>query len=232
MVFEKGNRVMKYPKTITSLICLLSLLLSGALATVGAQDSLRIWLSSEIAQATAGQEFVVTVNVTGANQVYGGSFQLLYDPQVFEVILVDNQAVSPGAFFGSEPSFALKNMVDATTGTVDYALTLTQPAVPVTGEGMLGTVKFRALQDAPVVITPAGAQLVSPDLVAHFHYEPASHQTDGAAVGGNCFARGEWPRVDRDLVRGDAPVRKFPLAQEVGSSFHRDWTFDFSTCAI
>lgn len=130
--------------------------------TAGAQDSSpRVWLSSEIAEATAGQEFTVTVNVAGTNAVYGGSFQLTYDPTQVEVILAENLAVTPGAFFGAGPSFTLKNT--AVDGVIDYALTLTQPATPISGDGALGTITFRALANAPVNITTVKADLVSPE---------------------------------------------------------------------
>ena len=85
----------------------------------------RFWLSYDTDNVTAGQEFTVTVNIAGAVDVYGGSFQLLYDTQAFEVVVVDLKAISPGAFFENGPSFALKNSADASAGTVDYALTLT-----------------------------------------------------------------------------------------------------------
>jgi hypothetical protein len=143
---------------------MMSLLLIAQVWIAGAQDTTpRIWLTSPVEQATAGQEFTVTVNVGGANQVYGGSFQLLYDTQLFEVVVTDTKAVTPGSFFGDAPSFPLKNGADAMGGTVDYALTLTQPAQPVSGDGVLGTVTFRALKDAPVSILPAKASLVSPE---------------------------------------------------------------------
>lgn len=145
-------------------LLLITLLVISQVWLAGAQDSTpRIWLTSEVAQATTGQEFNVTVNVGGAVQVYGGSFQLLYDAQAFEVVLDSAMAVSPGAFFGDSPSFPLKNSADVAAGTIDYALTLTQPAVPVDGDGVLGTVKFRALKDAPVSMTPVKASLVSPE---------------------------------------------------------------------
>ncbi|MEO8610673.1 MAG: cohesin domain-containing protein [Chloroflexota bacterium] len=145
-------------------LVLMSLFLVAQVWIVGAQDaSPRIWLTTPVEQATAGQEFTVTVNVEGASQVYGGSFQLLYDTQSFEVVVTDSKAVNPGAFFGDAPSFPLKNSADTTGGTVDYALTLTQPAQPVSGDGVLGTVTFRALKDASVSIVAAKASLVSPE---------------------------------------------------------------------
>ena len=69
-----------------------------------------------------------------------------------------SSAVTPGGFFEGKPGFTLKNTADAASGVVDYALTLMQPAEPVSGDGVLGTIRFRALKDAAVTIS-----LVSPE---------------------------------------------------------------------
>jgi hypothetical protein len=151
-------------KQFSIALVMMSLFLVAQVWIAGAQDTTpRSWLTSSTEQTTAGQEFTVTVNVGGANQIYGGSFQLLYDTQAFEVVVTDSKAVTPGAFFGDSPSFPLKNSADTTSGTVDYALTLTQPAQPVSGDGVLGTITFRALKDAAVNIQLAKADLVSPE---------------------------------------------------------------------
>lgn len=151
---------MKHNRLFTSMIVTV-LLLTICTMRAGAQDSSpRIWPSSETTQVTAGQEFTVTVNVAGADKAYGTGFKLNYDPQALEVVLDNDKAVAPGAFFGDSSSFTLKNTADA--GVVEYAVTLTQPAQPVSGDGVLGTVKFRALKDAAVEITPTEATLVTP----------------------------------------------------------------------
>jgi hypothetical protein len=150
-------------KKVCIALLMMSLLLVSVF-TAGAQDSTpRIWLSSGIAQATAGQEFDMAVNVSGASGIYGGSFQVIYDTQAFEVVLDGDKAVTPGAIFGTAPSFPLKKSADPAQGTIDYALTLTQPAEPVSGDGVLGTIKFRALKDSPISIIPVKASLVSPE---------------------------------------------------------------------
>ncbi|MBZ0281000.1 MAG: cohesin domain-containing protein [Anaerolineae bacterium] len=140
------------------------LLVAANLFAVGAQDAApRIWLASDLTQAAIGQEFSITVNVDGAEQIYGSSFKLSYDPLAFEVVITEGKAIVPGAFFQDQPGFELKNAASAQTGVIDYALTLMQPAQPVSGGGVIGTITFRALQDAPVVITATEASLVSPE---------------------------------------------------------------------
>jgi hypothetical protein len=151
---------MKHNKRFTSMIVTILLLTIYTMRTAAQDLSPRIWLTSEASQVTAGQEFTVTVNVAGADKAYGTGFKLNYDPQALEAVLDSDKAVAPGAFFGDSSSFTLKNTADA--GIVEYAVTLTQPAQPVSGDGVLGTVKFRALKDAAVQITPTEATLVTP----------------------------------------------------------------------
>jgi hypothetical protein len=131
-----------------------------AFATVGAQDTPRIWAQADAERATAGQTVTITVRLDGVQDIYGSSFKMLYDAALFEVVSQNNQAVLPGPFFGTANTFALKN--SAADGVVEYALTLTQPAQPVSGAGVVGTVMLRALADAPVLVTLYEAALVSP----------------------------------------------------------------------
>jgi hypothetical protein len=160
---DKDEHTMKTGKALITLSLTALFLLVNTLAAFAQQTSPSIWLASEISQASAGQEFTVSVNVSGGVGVYGSSFKLAYDPQALEVVVINNNAVTPGTFFGSAPNFPLKNTVDAQAGTVEYALTLTQPAQPVDGDGLLGTVTFRALTGGEVVINPVEARLLSPE---------------------------------------------------------------------
>jgi Cohesin domain len=150
---------MKVRSLITLIAASLALMLIGIISAQ--ETSPRVWLSSDMQQVTTGQAFTVTINVADAVGVYGGSFKLAYDPQALEVVLADNKAVVPGAFFNASSNFTLANTANG--GIVEYAMTLTQPAEPVSGGGVLGTVTFRALSNAPVDITPIEARLLSPE---------------------------------------------------------------------
>jgi hypothetical protein len=154
---------MKYTHKLSYVIVFV-LLFTFGLFTVGAQDnSPQVYLNPDKADAVGGDTITVTVNVSGAVGVYGGSFKLSYDPQAFEVVQTDNKAVTPGAFFANEPGFALRNTVDTTAGTIEYAITLMQPAKPVDGDGVLGTFTLHALKDAPVTISDVSASFVAPE---------------------------------------------------------------------
>ena len=154
---------MKYTHKFSCAIVFV-LLFAVGLYMVGAQDNApQVQLSPDKTQAAVGDTITVTVNVAGAVAVYGSSFKLSYDPQAFEVVQTDGKPVTPGAFFANEPGFALRNAVDTSAGTIEYAITLMQPAKPVDGGGVLGTFTLHALKDAPVAITAASASFVAPE---------------------------------------------------------------------
>jgi hypothetical protein len=153
-------------KSIWMAVVFLILMWSFGLSAIGAQDNANaplLSVSTDSEQAVVGQTVNLTVNVSGAMNVYGTSFKIAYDPSAFEVVAADGKAVTPGAFFANEPGFALRNIADASPGVIEYALTLMQPAKPVTGDGVLGTVTLRALKDTPVVISVTQASFVSPE---------------------------------------------------------------------
>lgn len=153
-------------KLIWMSLIVFALLWSFALSAVSAQDNLdapTLSITADAEQAAAGQTVNLTINVSGAMNVYGTSFKIAYDPSALEVVATDGKAVRPGAFFANEPGFALRNIADASQGVIEYALTLMQPAKPVTGDGVLGTVTLRALKDTPVTISVTQASFVSPE---------------------------------------------------------------------
>lgn len=154
---------MTHIRNLSHLLFLAAFFMFGFTA-IHAQDAgPQLQLIPDKTDALTGDTITVTANVVGAVGVYGGSFKLGYDPQAFEVIQTDNKAVMPGAFFADEPGFALRNVADPASGTIEYAITLMQPAKPVDGDGVLGTFTLRALKDAPVALTAINASFVAPE---------------------------------------------------------------------
>ena len=77
----------------------------------------------------------------------------------------------PGNFIDPKKSFIVQNSVNNQSGTIDYALSLLNPAPPVNGNGELFQVIFRAKAEGQttILITQGmfGAQsgeTISPDL--------------------------------------------------------------------
>ncbi len=154
---------MQHKKSLTLLIVFV-LIVASNLFTVGAQDNgATISVLPDVSQVTAGQEFTVNVQVTNADQIYGVHFQLAYDPTSFQAVATDDgKIVSLGSFFGTNPSTVMRNIADDQTGLINYDLTLMNPAPALSGDGVVGTVKFRALKDGSTAITSPEANLVSP----------------------------------------------------------------------
>jgi hypothetical protein len=140
------------------------ILFAVGLASAGAQESpTRFWLSPDVEEVKTGETVTIAINVSEAQGVYGTSFKLSYDPEAFEVVPAGNKPVAPGEFFANEPGFALRNTHDPQTGVIEYALTLMQPAQPVSGDGLLGTLTLKALIDTAVSVTVREATFVAPE---------------------------------------------------------------------
>ena len=106
-------------------------------------------------------EFVVSIHVHNAIEAYGSSVKLLFDPAELAVVTQDEQVVLPGDFFAAQPSTSVTNDVNPDTGVIEYEITLRDPADPVSGGGILGNVRMRALRDTRVAIGVPAAQLLS-----------------------------------------------------------------------
>jgi hypothetical protein len=152
---------MKTRMLISLLITLLALFLFGTALLSAQQTAPTVSLNADQETIASGKEFAVTIHVTEAQQVYGGSFKIAYDPQLLEVVPVNNDAIMPGAFFDQQPNFVLKNTADAETGVVEYQLTLVQPAQPVSGSGVIGAIQFRSLSSQPTTVELLEARLFS-----------------------------------------------------------------------
>jgi len=148
---------MKLKLLITLVFALTGVIWVSAQGTVA-----QVALTTPISEVNAGDTFTLTIEIAEAVGVYGGSVRLTYDPLLLAVIAPENQPVTPGDFFAAGPSLPMKNTVDAASGTINYALTLRQPAEPVTGGGVLGTIQFEALADGAAQVELAEALLLSP----------------------------------------------------------------------
>ena len=137
-----------------------ALALSIAAGVSAQPDTPYVWITPPPGNIAVGQEFIATVHVSGASGVYGVSFTISYDPQTLQVVLKNDEAIQPGSFFAGQPAFTLRNR--GSSGVIEYALTLTQPAEPVNGGGTLGTIAFRALAAGASAVTPLEARLLVP----------------------------------------------------------------------
>jgi hypothetical protein len=122
-----------------------------------------------------GQETTVEILIEDAPVIYGADVEISFDPTILEVVDVDEKQtgiqIEAGKFIDDKKSFYLLHNVDNDKGSIDYALTLLNPAPPVQGDGQLARITFRAKSNGTTVISVTkgkfGTQTgetISPDL--------------------------------------------------------------------
>ncbi len=124
--------------------------------------STNLLLTAPTEQVATGDTVTVSIQIENVENVYGGRVKVSYDPNLFEVVLNENSAVTAGDFFTGQPGMTLRNAVDSAAGIVDYALTLRRPAEPISGSGLIGTISFRALASGTASFELVEATLSSP----------------------------------------------------------------------
>ncbi len=88
----------------------------------------------------------VSIVIAEAQDLYGVEFHLTFDPNIVEVVDADASQpgiqIQPGDWL--ENTFVAVNRADNATGKIDYAVTLLNPAPPVSGSGSIGLITFKA----------------------------------------------------------------------------------------
>jgi hypothetical protein len=116
-----------------------------------------IILSFDPKKLAVGETVMVNVQIKNAPVIYGSDVRLTFDPKVLEVVDADaSQAgiqFAPGNFLDPKKSFIVQNNVNNEAGTIDYALSLLNPAPPVSGKGDLFQVTFRAKTQGKTTIS-------------------------------------------------------------------------------
>jgi len=149
---------------LTSLITIIAALLATT-SLVFAQQGAKVYLQP--VESGNGQ---VTVDVMAENvtDMYGAEFQLKFDPAAVSVqdANPDQEGIqiAAGTLLPTDKGFVVANQVNQAEGTVVFALTLLNPAPPVSGGGPLARVTFNVLQSGPATINIERAKLVAVDL--------------------------------------------------------------------
>lgn len=129
-----------------------------ALCVYGA-DSPRgkIQFTSSCPEVYAGKVFDVEVKVSELAPVYGVEALFTYDKAFLEVLDADEKKpgaqIEPGNFLDPAQGFAVQNLADARHGTIQYMMTLLNPAPPSKAEGVLFKLRLKALQKGAAQIT-------------------------------------------------------------------------------
>lgn len=100
---------------------------------------------------------VVEVVASGAKDLYGAQFGLLYDPMQLDIQDADESVgglqISPGTAFPRGASFVALKKVDPDMGRIDFAATLLNPAAPLDGDVVLATFTIIGKQEGPAALT-------------------------------------------------------------------------------
>ena len=109
-----------------------------------APDEVGFWAVPSVETVMAGEEFEVALNLTGEYEAHTMNLQFNYDENTFEIVGAPVQGeVLQGATGGMV-------MLDHTTIPGSIRLGLMMPTDPISGEGNVFTVTFRAKEDAQV----------------------------------------------------------------------------------
>jgi hypothetical protein len=113
----------------------------------------------------AGEQGVMAIRVESVESLYGAEIHLTFDPAMLEVVDADAAApgiqVKPGDLL--KDGFAAVNKADNAAGKIDFAATLLNPAMPVSGSGNVATVTFRAKANGSSALKIVSALLASKD---------------------------------------------------------------------
>lgn len=151
-------------KLLPNLVLLVSLLLLASAPTF-AQDGAQVYAHLIDRQADS-----LTVNIIAEDVVdlYGVEIHLTFDPGILTAQDADPDKdgiqIEDGGFLPIDQGFAVANNVEEAEGRIAYAVTLLNPAPPVSGSGTIARVTFDVLQDAPATIDIEKAKLVAVDL--------------------------------------------------------------------
>jgi hypothetical protein len=163
-------------KTTKILALLLSLVILAFMPkVVGAAGNPSLQLSVKPSKVIVGQQFTVEILVKNAPLIYGADVHLTFDTKALEVIdadpTTDGIQFQAGSFIDPAKSYPLQYQVDNENGTIDYALTLLNPAPDAHGNGQLALVTFQAKAAGKTMITISegmfgtrSGETISPDL--------------------------------------------------------------------
>ncbi|MGB8644403.1 MAG: cohesin domain-containing protein [Anaerolineae bacterium] len=107
----------------------------------------------------SGDQGTLAIRIDNAESLYGVELHLSFDPQVVEVVDTDSAKegaqLKPGDWF--KGGFVAVNKADNAKGTIDYAVTLLNPAPALSGSGTVATITFKGKNNgtSPLTITHA-----------------------------------------------------------------------------
>lgn len=104
-------------------------------------------LSPSTVNVAEGQIFAVTISLNGACNLYTAEAHLAFDKDKLQVT-----DIQPGTLLTPSSPAGILKKADNSAGTIYYAATLTRPDKPVSDNGTLATINFKATSDGTAII--------------------------------------------------------------------------------
>jgi trimeric autotransporter adhesin len=148
---------LKLFRHLRNLLWLLLFFLFALPTMVAAAGNPSLDLTVKAKKVSIGKQFTVEIQAKSAPAIYGVQVGLAYDPAMVEVVDMDPNTegiqFQAGTFIDPAQSYSLMNQVDPQKGTIDYALTLLNPAPEVKGNGQIALITFKAKTAGKATIT-------------------------------------------------------------------------------
>ncbi len=156
------SRGTRYNSTIA--LCLFALLLAGCGggASQDAQSSLDSDLTT--ARLNVNEAGDVEIRLDNVGNLYGLQFYIQFDPAMLQVqdadLAREGVQIIPGML--PTPDFAVRNVVDNSQGTIDYAVVQLSPREPAQGSGVVATIRFQGVGKGISPLTFLQVKLADP----------------------------------------------------------------------
>lgn len=137
------------------------------------------------------------IQIEAATGLYGVDLRLTFDPETVTVVDVDPDRagvqIGLGTLFQGQDVFLIRNRVNNSTGVIEFAVTLRQPAPPIDGSGSLANISWQGLGSGVTVLA-----------VETSLSDPAGGVIEHQSTGGQVTVSGETgePITGRILLQG------------------------------
>jgi len=130
---------------IKNLIMLLIILTVGTAGPVKAQGATTVKISPSSAFVAPNATVTVTIQIENINNLFGAEVHLTFDPALLEVVDADAGTAGIQIAHGGllSPDFVAQNLVDASAGRIDYAISQMPTHTPASGSGSLANITFK-----------------------------------------------------------------------------------------
>jgi LysM repeat protein len=121
-------------------------------------DSTVVLVNPPSQSVDVDQTVTVEIKVESVTDLYGVDVRLTFDAAKLEAQDADGNAangvqVAPGSFLDPAQGFLAQNVVDNSTGQVQYVFALMAPATAQSGTGVLASITFKAKAQGNALIT-------------------------------------------------------------------------------